>query len=136
MKKVLFVLVCAVAVLVTTSCGGGASTPADAAADCIEFVKSGDYEGFVDNLYFGENANPEEVEQVKQMYLSLLKEKAGKQMEQKGGMSSYTLVSEEIAEDGKTAKVTYEATYGDGSTDKMNLDLVLVDGKWKPTVNK
>lgn len=136
MKKLFFALMCAAAIFATTSCGGGASTPADAAADCIELVKSGDYEGFVNDLYFGEDANPEEVEQVKQMYVSLFKEKAGKQMEEKGGISSYTLVSEEIAEDGKTAKVTYEATYGDGSTDKMKLDMVLVDGEWKPTVNK
>ena len=38
--------------------------------------------------------------------------------------------------DGKTAKVAYETTYGDGSTDKMKLDLILVDGEWKPTINK
>ena len=63
-------------------------------------------------------------------------ERGGKQMEQKGGITSYTLASEEIAEDGKTAKVAYETTYGDGSTDKMKLDLILVDGEWKPTINK
>lgn len=136
MKKLFFALVCAVAIFATTSCGGGASTPADAAAECIELIKAGDYEGFVDNLYFGEEVTAEEADQAKQMYLALLKEKGGKQMEQKGGITSYTLASEEIAEDGKTAKVAYETTYGDGSTDKMNLDLILVDGEWKPTIIK
>ena len=54
------------------------------------------------------------------------------------GENLHTVTSKEpvFAEDGKTAKVAYETTYGDGSTDKMNLDLILVDGEWKPTIIK
>ena len=53
MKKLFFVLVCMFAIM-ATSCGGGASTPTDAATDCIELIKAKDYEGFVDKLYMGE----------------------------------------------------------------------------------
>lgn len=135
MKKLFFVLVCVFAII-ATSCGGGASTPTDAATDCIELIKAKDYEGFVDKLYMGEEATAEEVEQVKQMYVSLFKEKVDKQTEKKGGFASYTILSEEITEDGQSAKVKYEITYGDGSTDKNSLDFVLVDGEWKPAVKK
>lgn len=135
MKKLFFVLVCVFAIM-TTSCGGGASTPSDAATECIELIKAKDYEGFVDKLHMSKDATAEEVEQLKQMYVSLFKEKVDKQTEKKGGFASYTILSEEIAEDGQSAKVKYEITYGNGSTEKNSLDFVLVDGEWKPAVNK
>lgn len=137
MKKIFIALVCMVAVLAaTTSCGGGASTPAGAAADCIELLKAKDYEGFVETIKLNENATPEEIEQTKVMYVSLLKDKGAKQMEKKGGIASYTLLSEEIAEDGQTAKVKYEITYGDGSTDTQKFNMVLVDGEWLQEIKK
>ncbi len=135
MKKVFLALVCVFA-LMATSCGGDSATPAGAAAECIELIKAKDYEGFVETIKMSENATPEEVEQVKQMYVSMFKEKGEKQMEKKGGIESYTLVSEEIAEDGQTAKVKYDVTYGDGSTDTQKFDMVLVDGKWMQEVKK
>ena len=79
---------------------------------------------------------PEEIEQAKQMYVSLFKDKGEKQMEKKGGIESYTLVSEELAEDGKTAKVKYDVTYGDGSVDTQKFNMVLVDGEWKQEMKK
>lgn len=135
MKKVFLALVCVFA-LMATSCGGNSVTPAGAAAECIELIKAKDYEGFVETIKMSENATPEEIEQTKQMYVSLFKEKGEKQMEKKGGIESYTLVSEEIAEDGQTAKVKYDVTYGDGSTDTQKFNMVLVDGKWMQEVKK
>ena len=35
-----------------------------------------------------------------------------------------------MAEDGKTANVSYTLKYGDGSTKEDNEDLIQVDGKW------
>lgn len=135
MKKLFFVLVCVFA-LMATSCGGNSATPAGAAADCIELIKAKDYEGFVETINMSENATPEEIEQAKQMYVALFKDKGEKQMEKKGGIESYTLVSEEIAEDGNTAKVKYDITYGDGSVETQKFDMVLVDGVWKQEVKK
>lgn len=135
MKKLFFVLVCVFA-LMATSCGGNSATPAGAAADCIELIKAKDYEGFVETINMGENATPEEIEQAKQMYVALFKDKGEKQMEKKGGIESYTLVSEEIAEDGNTAKVKYDITYGDGSVETQKFDMVLVDGVWKQEIKK
>lgn len=137
MKKIFVAMVCMVAFLATTSCGGGAaSTPAGAAAEGIELIKAKDYEGFVETIKMSDKATPEEVEQTKQLYVSLFRDKAGKQMEKKGGIQSYTLVSEEIAEDGQTAVVKYEITYGNGSTDKQKFDMILDGGEWKHNVKK
>lgn len=136
MKKLFLTLACAVALLATTACGGGASTPADAAAECIELIKDKDYEGFVETIKMNEGVTPEEAKQAKEMYISMLKEKGAAQFEQKKGIASYTLVSEEIAEDGQTAKVKYEITYGDGSTDSQTFNMAKVDGKWMQDFNK
>ncbi len=137
MKKIFIAMVCMVALLATTSCGGGsASTPAGAAAEGIELIKAKDYEGFVETIKMPENATAEEIEQTKQLYVSLFKDKGAKQMEKKGGIQSYTLVSEEIAEDGQTAVVKYEVTYGDGSTDKQKFDMVLDGSEWKHNLKK
>lgn len=59
-----------------------------------------------------------------------------KQVKKKQGIASYKTVSEEIAEDGKTAVVKVEFTYGNGSTDTEKYDLKLVDGAWKPYIKK
>lgn len=135
MKKLLFVLVCVFAIM-ATSCGGGSSTPTDATSDCLELIKAKDYEGFVKSLKMKDSATPEEIEQAQQMYLALFKEKVDKQIEKKGGFASYSILSEEISEDGATAKVKYEIAYGDGSTDNQTMDLVCVNGEWKPEIKK
>ena len=134
MKKVLFSLVCLVACLLVASCGG-ASTPADAAADCIELMKAQDYEALVATIDFSE-VEVDKQQESKDMFLALFKEKGGKEMKQKQGITSYTLVSEEVAEDGKTATVKYDVTYGDGSTKTNTFNMVLVDGEWKQSVKK
>ena len=135
MKKLFVAVMCMGAMLATTSCGGGASTPAEAAADCLELMKDKDYEGFVETIKV-EADTPEEAKQGKEMLVAMLKEKGDAMMEQKQGIASYTLVSEEVAEDGQTAKVVYDVTYGDGSTDKQKFDMVLVDGEWKQDLKK
>jgi hypothetical protein len=66
----------------------------------------------------------------------MLQSKAAKTFDKKGGIDSYTLVSEEIAEDGNSAKVEYEITYGDGSKDSTKFNMVKVDGDWKQEIKK
>lgn len=135
MKKLFLALVCMVTLMAVTSCGGTA-TPTAAAEEGLEMIKAGNYEGFVETIYFGEKATEEEVKQAKEMYVSLFKEKGDKQITKKGGIASYNVLSEEVAEDGKTAKVAYEIVYGDGSKEEQKFDMVLVDGAWKQEIKK
>ena len=136
MKKLFLSLVCMFALLATTSCGEKASTPADAATECLELVKAQNYEAFVETIKMSDKVTAEEIEQTKQMYVALFKEKAEKEITKKGGIASYTLVKEEIAEDGQTAKVEFDVTYGNGTTKKQKFDMILVDGKWMQNANK
>lgn len=118
------------------ACGGGASTPSAAAEKCAELMKAGDYEGLIDQMAFDEKTSEEEVEALKANLVAMGKDKFQKQVEEKQGISSYKVVSEEVAEDGNTAVVKVEFTYGDGSTDIEKYDLKLVDGAWKPYIKK
>lgn len=134
MKKLFFALVCFVASFAFVSCGGP-STPADVSADWIELVKAKDYKAFVETFNVtGESA--EEIEQQKQFLLGMFEGKAEKSIAKHGGIDSYTLISEEVAEDGNTAKVEYEITYTDGTKDKTKFNMVKVDGEWKNDVKK
>ena len=69
MKKLFLALVCMVTLMAVTSCGGTA-TPTAAAEEGLEMIKAGNYEGFVETIYFGEKATEEEVKQAKEMYVS------------------------------------------------------------------
>lgn len=138
MKKV-FLLLAGFVLMATVmvSCGGGATaTPSAAAENCVELMKAGDYQGLVDQMAFDEGMSEEEIEQSKAMLVAMGKEKSEKELEKKQGITSYKVVSEEIAEDGNTAVVKVEITYGDGSTDTQKYDLKNVDGKWKPYMKK
>ena len=134
MKKLFFALVCVFETMLVTSCVGSA-TPADAAADCIELLKAQDFESIVESMHFGDMP-AEEQAQAKEMYVAMFNEKGAKQLEKQGGISSYALVSEENPEDGQTAVVNYDITYGDGTTKTQKFDMVLVDGEWKHSAKK
>ena len=64
------------------------------------------------------------------------KDKAKKSVESKGGIKDVEVVSEEIAEDGKTAKVVLKMIYKDGTTNENNMDMVMEKGQWKMSIKK
>ena len=61
----------------------------------------------------------------------MMKEKWGKEMEKKGGITGVDITDVAVAEDGNTATVKYVLKYGDGSTKDQDSKLLKVDGKWK-----
>jgi len=139
MKKVSVVLLF-VAIAMTlslTSCGGGGilgeKSPADIEAGLWKLVQKGDYEKAMD--YWVENSTDENMkgkskEEVKAMS-KMFAEKMKESMKEKDGLKDFKIVSEEISEDGTTAKVTVLLTNGDGSTDEQTKKYKKVDGKWK-----
>jgi hypothetical protein len=118
------------------SCGGGTSSPGAAAKKYVEYVAAGDYDKFLEGVYFSDNATATDVEQGKAMLRSLLTDKVEKEYGEKGGLKSVEVLSENISEDGKTAKVEMRYTYGNGETSDEESDMILVDGKWLMNMNK
>ena len=136
MRKSIYFLTFVFSVLLFAACGSDTSTPKAAAENWGNMMKAGDYKGIVDQIAFPDEMSAEEKEQSKQMFLSLFEEKAKAQVEKKGGITSTEVVSETVAEDGKTAKVEMKITYGDGSVDDETVELVNVDGEWKLSIDK
>ena len=135
MKKI-FMLLVALMALCMVACSSAPDTPSDVAAQIYEQLMAGDYEAVAESFYFG-NEDPEKEEQARAMILSMLNEKVGKTADSKGGMKGYEILSETIAEDGQSAKVELMTTFGNGTTDKTYVDLVLdKEGNWRPSMKK
>lgn len=142
MKKLNFVialLALATVSFIAASCGSGASkddTPAKIEMAIWEQIKKENYDKAFD-MWFGtlEIAPDQNTAENKQVLREMFK-KVESKVTEKGGIASVELVSENIAEDGNTAKVTTKCTYNDGSTDESNSKYVLVDGKWKTDMSK
>ncbi len=118
MKKL---LLCAVALFASaalfTSCGG-ASTPTATVDNALSCAIDGDWGGYLEYV----NSPAEQ----KALMEGILVEKGDEAFP----YTAYTIVGEEISEDGKTAEATIEYTEKDGSTKKDSEDLELVDGVW------
>lgn len=135
MKKVFYFGLLATILFIMASCGG-ASTPGAAAKQYAEYVRDGKYEKFVDGIVFDEKMDAAKVKEAKEGLTAMLKEKVSKEIEKKQGIKQIDLVSEEVAEDGNTAKVILKQTYGNGETEENTYDMVKQDGKWKMNIGK
>ncbi len=133
MKKFLTLSIFATLFSVAVSCSSS-STPSSVAEEVTKCIQKGDYDKLGEYIYAEkDDAN---AEQTKAMVVGMLKDKGGKAIEKKGGIKSYTTISEEISEDGSTAEVEVEVTYGDDSTENNDYDLINVDGKWYLEIKK
>ncbi len=131
MKKLVgFGLLVSVLLLMFTSCAE--MTPGKAAVKYVNYLKEGKYEKYVDAMYQEDGVTAEERTQ----FIALSKEKGEKAIQEKKGIKEVTLLTEKIAEDGLTASVELELTYGDGTKEKGDYDMIKVDKVWKMKMNK
>lgn len=138
MKKSLFVTLIASFALIMISCGSKTNSPAKTAEKIATALQKGDYKTIVENVYMGdsENQSKEEIEGQKQMLEGLLKEKGAKSIKENGGIKTYEVIEETVAEDGKTAKVKMKYTYNNGSEDTETMSFVKADDKWFLEIDK
>lgn len=130
-KTILGIFAIIVMALATWSCGGGAtSSPSSVAEEAIKCLQEKDYEGYSKLIYLKEKEG-QTIEDQQKAIVALIADKMNKTLDKKDGIKSYEIVSEEIAEDGKSGKVKTIITYGNGDTDKQNLSVIKTDdGEW------
>ena len=102
----------------------------------MDELKSGNYENFVEGFALEEGLPAEQAQQQKAMLASLVGEKASQEYEKKGGLKGFEIVSEEIAEDGNSAVVTFKLQFGDGTDSEDSQKMVKRDGKWLMDADK
>lgn len=134
MKKVFYFSLMIMAMVIMASCSQ--DTPSKAAAKYSGYIQSGDFDEFVEGIAFDEKVTPEQAKEQKETLSALLKEKAAKEFEKKGGLKSIEVLSEEVSEDGNSAKVKMKYTYGNGETENQNMELIKKDGKWMMFMKK
>lgn len=123
MKKFGFLLMACVS-LFLMSCGGSSETPGDVAKKAFQNFASDNCQ---EVLLEGVEVTDEDRKMV-DFLCGLLKES----IDEKGGITNIEVLNETIAEDGQTAKVTLNVTYGNGSIEEETTSLTLSEnGKWK-----
>ncbi len=123
MQKMTYGLLVLIAIMVTAC---SSNTPSGAALKYYNYVKDGNYEKYVEGIAFKEGATAEDKAQV----VALMKDKADKEYKKKEGISNVEVVSEEMAEDGRTATVKMKVTYGNGEIEESDANMILIDGTW------
>ncbi|MGM9691206.1 MAG: DUF4878 domain-containing protein [Bacteroidaceae bacterium] len=130
MKKVLSILSLALVVLTFVSCSK--NSPEGVIQQYVADIQAGQYEDAIDLFYFKKPLTDSQ----KQQYAAMLRDKLGKELDKKGGISGVEITNVEMAEDGESANVSYTIKYGDGSAKASTDKVVKVDGDWKLETNK
>jgi predicted small secreted protein len=129
-KNGMFIVLIFALSVVLSSCGGIAgsgNSPSKTVEKVFDYYMKKDFDKVASFYASGDSKKltKEEFDKVKAMLPF-----AVKQDDKKGGLKSYEITEETIAEDGNSAKVKMVKTYGNGDTDTDRLSLVKVDGEW------
>ena len=125
MKKILSIMTLALVALTFVSCNS--NSPEAVVQEYVADLQTGKYEEAIDLFYF----KKELTESDKQQYVSMMKDKWGKEIEKKGGITGVEITNVSVAEDGNSANVKYILKYGDGTSKDQDSKLLKVDDKWK-----
>lgn len=130
MKKVLSIMSLVLVALAFVSCSK--NSPEGVVEQYVAAIQKGQYEDAVELFHFKKEVSDTE----KQQYAAFLRDKLGKELDKKGGISGVEITNVEMAEDGESANVSYTIKYGDGSAKASTDKVVKVDGDWKLETNK
>ena len=137
MKRLTRFLLMGIIAIVALNCGGSgkkaSTTPADIEKAIFEEFKKGNVEKGL-KIFF-ENCDDADMTAGNSDDFKIFADKAKRSLEGKGGIKSF-VINETISEDGETATVFTEITYGNGEVETQESDYLKVDGKWKTTMGK
>lgn len=128
-KKVFIALtLCLMMVAGMTSCSSVGNTPKDVALAAVKCMQNKDIKGYMDLT----NAESSQ----KDAMAAMLGEKMNQKLDEKKGIASYSVVSEDIDQENKKATVTVKIVYGNGEEENNPIKLVSDGGQWKVSADK
>lgn len=131
MKKIFSLLSFVLVMLAFCSCSD--NSPEGVAKQYFSYIQSGKYEKVVDLIHFKKEPTSEEKEQI----VAMVKDKGAKELEKKGGITSFEIGEVTLNDEGTAATVKANLTYGDGTTDDDKVKLMKTDdGKWMVDTGK
>lgn len=132
MKKLVYFSTLLVMMFIVSACSD--NTPSGALKSYTTAYMNGDFEKYVDGIYFSK-VDPEDIAEAKSNFVGLIKELTSKQPEEET-LQDFEILGEEISEDGNTAIVKIKEIYKNGSEKEKEGKLVKVDGKWLMDMGK
>lgn len=115
------------------SCCSSSNTPSSVVESAQKAVEKKDYKKFVEYIYVDGSA--EEQEAAREQLASMIEGKAKQSADEV--THPMRVISEEISEDGQTAKVVVEETNPDGTTEQSTHKLRKdANGDWKIEISK
>ena len=130
MKKVLLGFAVIMLAVVAVSCSKSGS-PKDIVNTYLQAMKNKNYEKAADCFYL--EGTKDEIKADRAQLVALI-EKGGQSLEEKGGIKSYKINS--VEEDGDSAVVKGEITYGNGDVKEDEIMTKKVNGKWYIDLDK
>lgn len=124
MKKIITSMLFALVAVLFVACT--ANSPKGVTENYLKALQAGDTDAMKELIYF-KNENSEKV---MEQFMGLMNSKVLPEIEKHGGIVSYEVTSENINENGETAKVEYKYTLKDGKEEKGATDCIKVDGTW------
>jgi hypothetical protein len=136
MKKIGYLALTALFIGLAVACSSTPASPSAALKTYYDALMKGDYEKFVDGIYFSEAKTSAEIKEEKEGYLALLKDKVDKSTDSDEMFTDIEVLSEEILEDGNNAVVKVKYIYANGKTTEDSCEMIKKDGKWLMEIDK
>ncbi len=130
MKKNL-ILWSAIIAFIFAACGGSSNTPSSTVEAYFNAVKAGKYEKSLKYLAVESESEDGKLTEKEEAQMLALAGKMEESMKEVGGIESFEVLSETIAEDGNTATVEVKLTNGNGDSDDSSMKLKKVNDEWK-----
>ena len=124
--KSIFSYLLPLAALLLVGCSAGRN-PSSAAKHFYSSIAEGEYAQALAATTISEDIDPE-------IYYAIM-DKVNHSITERGGIKHIEVVSEIIAEDGLTAVVETLITYANGTEQREECDVILIDKDWKVDVN-
>ena len=124
--KSIFSYLLPLAALLLVGCSAGRN-PSSAAKHFYSSIAEGEYAQALAATTISEDIDPE-------IYYAIM-DKVNHSITERGGIKHIEVVSEIVAEDGLTAVVETLITYANGTEQREECDVILIDKEWKVDVN-
>lgn len=108
---------------------GGSKTPSSTVKNYLNAVQSKNFEKALECFNYDKTETNEEE-------MKALVEKFETSVDEQGGLKSYEILSETIAEDGNSATVKITQTWGNEQTEEQEVNLTKINEEWKIELGK
>lgn len=134
MKQIITIVAACLIALVAVGCGKG-NTPTGVAEKSIECLQKNDFEGYSKLIYYNDTLSGKELKSHQEAMASMLQSKYEASLKQKGAITGYRVVSEQVEDSNAVVKMRVAYEKGDSTSESVNLRLNK-QGDWRINMGK